>query len=313
MLCFLHKNSKSLLTSLKDISWRTVTEQNQTFKAVLSFVFSRSSKWSKKKNKRAFLPSQFFRHKKRSPSKHVSLLFEVREAKGRVVRGKGRIFPISLTFKEGKIYGFLKINMKLFYFDPSRKLHVPWCTQELLLKILSWATLDCSFIHPLCGAVSMAWVTVTTRRDKGPHLHATLTPFSHWICHKTGLKKERVKALLQCSSSARRVQLESGKRHPPTSTYGHFAFLDLSESLIVPLSPLTRRTTQSCDLKASCVFISASEQMIHLPLFIILSPISWEVKVCIMHHCCFQERACRCDTNDTRKKVWFELIQRVSR
>lgn len=61
---------------------------------------------------------------------------------------------------------------------------------------------------------------------------------------------------------------------PPTSTYRHFAFLYLSESLILPLSALTHRTTQSCDLKASCVFISASERMIHLPLFIILSPIS---------------------------------------
>lgn len=56
-----------------------------------------------------------------------------------------------------------------------------------------------------------------------------------------------------------RVQHESGKRHPPTSRYGHFAFLSFSESLIVPLSPLTRCTTQTC------VYISTSVQMIHLP------------------------------------------------
>lgn len=60
-----------------------------------------------------------------------------------------------------------------------------------------------------------------------------------------------MKALLQCSSSARRVQCKGGRRRSPTSTYGHFAFLDLSESLNIPLSPLTHRTTQRCDLKAS--------------------------------------------------------------
>lgn len=59
MLCFLHKNSKSLLTSLNNVSWKTVTEQNQIFKAVLFFVFSRSSKWSKINNKRAFHPLSF--------------------------------------------------------------------------------------------------------------------------------------------------------------------------------------------------------------------------------------------------------------
>lgn len=59
MLWFLHKNSKSLLTSLKDVSWSTVSEQNRTFKAVLYFVFSRSSKWSKIKTKRACHPLSF--------------------------------------------------------------------------------------------------------------------------------------------------------------------------------------------------------------------------------------------------------------
>lgn len=103
------------------------------------------------------------------------------------------------------------------------------------------------------------------------------------------------------------------KRHPPISMYGHFASLPLSESLIVTFSPLIHCNTQSCNLSISCIFINVSEQMIHLSLFIILSPISCKVKVWIMHHCYFQEQACHSEGNDTRRKVWFESKQRVSR
>lgn len=76
--------------------------------------------------------------------------------------------------------------MKFCYFDPPCKLHVSWCTQELFFRVLSWATLYSPCIHPLCGTVSMAWVTVTMWWDEGLHLPVTPTRFSHWIHHNRG-------------------------------------------------------------------------------------------------------------------------------
>lgn len=64
-----------------------------------------------------------------------------------------------------------------------------------------------------------------------------------------------------------RVQHESGKRHPPTSRYGHFAFLSFSESLIVPLS------THSLYHTDLCIHQHFSADDSPTP-FIILSPIS---------------------------------------
>lgn len=79
-------------------------EQNKT-KHSNSTFFCLFQVFQVKQNKdqESFPPSQFFRLMKRSPSKHILLFFEVREAKERVDREKERILLISFTFKEGKV------------------------------------------------------------------------------------------------------------------------------------------------------------------------------------------------------------------
>lgn len=85
------------------------------------------------KDQESLPSSQFFTYEKISRLTNFTVFLR---QKKELVEKKERISPISFTFKEGKVYGFLKINMKLCSFDLSPRLYVSSCIQELL-KVLS--------------------------------------------------------------------------------------------------------------------------------------------------------------------------------